>query len=92
VILDDIWSTEAWDLLSPTFPSGQVSSKILVTTRNREVAMHIDPGGFLHEPECLNEDQIWELLQKKAFSRKDPGFFSSRYTYIHTYTHYLISY
>uniref|UniRef100_A0A2N9J952 Uncharacterized protein n=1 Tax=Fagus sylvatica TaxID=28930 RepID=A0A2N9J952_FAGSY len=74
VILDDIWSTEAWDLLSPAFPSRQVSSKILVTTRNREVALHIDPGGFLHEPGCLNEDQGWELLQKKAFSRKDPDF------------------
>jgi hypothetical protein len=57
VILDDIWSTEAWDLLSPAFPSGQVSSKILVTTRNKKVASHIDPGGFLHESGCLNEDQ-----------------------------------
>jgi hypothetical protein len=56
VILDDIWSTEAWDLLNPAFPSRQVSSKILVTTRNREVALHLDSGGFLHEPGCLNED------------------------------------
>ena len=88
VILDDIWSTEAWDLLSPAFPSRQVSSKILVTTRNREVALHIDPGGFLHEPGCLNEDQGWELLQKKAFSRKDPGLFSSNHFYtIHVYIH-----
>ncbi|KAF3952653.1 hypothetical protein CMV_021812 [Castanea mollissima] len=75
VILDDIWSTEAWDFLSPGFPSGQViSSKILLTTRNRDVASHIGPGGFLHEPGCLNEEQSWELFQKKAFQRQDPEF------------------
>ncbi|KAM4101345.1 hypothetical protein ACB094_05G136800 [Castanea mollissima] len=75
VILDDIWSKEAWDILSPGFPLGQKSSsKILLTTRNREVALHIDPSGFLHEPGCLNEEQSWELFQKKAFHRNDPEF------------------
>ncbi|KAL4627750.1 hypothetical protein ACB092_05G188300 [Castanea dentata] len=73
VILDDIWSKEAWDILSPGFPVGQKSSsKILLTTRNREVALHVDPSGFLHEPGCLNEEQSWELFQKKAFHRNDP--------------------
>ena len=87
VILDDIWSTEAWDLLSPGFPSGQViSSKILLTTRNREVALHIDPSGFLHEPGCLNKEQSWELFQKKAFQRQDPGIFSTYHFYgLHMY-------
>ncbi|KAL0011834.1 hypothetical protein SO802_006942 [Lithocarpus litseifolius] len=66
---------ETGDLLSPGFPSGQlISSKILLTTRNREVALHIDPSGFLHEPGCLNEEQSWELFQKKAFQRQDPEF------------------
>ncbi|KAM3700964.1 hypothetical protein ACJW31_05G137800 [Castanea mollissima] len=75
VILDDIWSKEAWDILSPGFPLGQKSSsKILLTTRNREVALHVDPSGFLHEPGCLNEEQSWELFQKKAFHRNDPEF------------------
>ncbi|KAK7823977.1 putative disease resistance rpp8-like protein 4 [Quercus suber] len=75
VILDDIWSKEAWDLLSPGFPLGlESSSKILLTTRNREVALHVDPSGFLHEPGCLNEEQSWELFQKKAFHRNDPEF------------------
>ncbi|KAM3700966.1 hypothetical protein ACJW31_05G138000 [Castanea mollissima] len=67
VILDDIWSKEAWDILSPGFPLGQKSSsKILLTTRNREVALHVDPSGFLHEPGCLNEEQSWELSFEHA--------------------------
>ena len=93
VILNDIWSTEAWDLLSLAFPSGQVSSKILVTTRNREVALHIDPGGFLHEPGCLNEDQVGSCYRRRHFREKIQV--SSHPTtfivYIYTYTHYLIS-
>ena len=93
VILDDIWSKEAWGLLSPGFPLGQESrSKILLTTRNREVALHIDPSGFPHEPGFLNEEQSWELFQKKAFHRNDPGIFSSYhfllYTYVLLHTHY----
>ena len=93
VILDDIWSKEAWGLLSPGFPLGQESrSKILLTTRNREVALRIDPSGFPHEPGFLNEEQSWELFQKKAFHRNDPGIFSSYhfllYTYVLLHTHY----
>jgi hypothetical protein len=81
VILDDIWDSEAWDILLPAFPSGMVSSKILLTTRNREVAKHVDPGGFIHEPTCLNEEDSWDLFQKKAFPRKTPGFFSSSFNF-----------
>ncbi|KAG6656900.1 putative disease resistance protein At1g50180 [Carya illinoinensis] len=73
VILDDIWNTDDWDSLRPGFPSGKVGSKMLVTTRNRELALHIDPGG-LHNPECLNGEQSWKLFQKKAFPRKDTDF------------------
>ncbi|KAB8396272.1 hypothetical protein FH972_024814 [Carpinus fangiana] len=70
VVLDDIWDAEAWDILSPAFPKAMRSSKILLTTRNRDVALHVDPNGFLHEPRCLNEEDSWDLFQKKAFSRR----------------------
>ncbi|KAA8527790.1 hypothetical protein F0562_035341 [Nyssa sinensis] len=69
VVLDDIWSMDAWDCLKHAFPIGKMGTKLLLTTRNREVALHVDPNGFLHEPRFLNEDESWELLQKKAFSK-----------------------
>ncbi|CAL5394764.1 unnamed protein product [Camellia sinensis] len=34
VVLDDIWSVEAWQSLRPAFPNGNTGSKILLTTRN----------------------------------------------------------
>ena len=68
VILDDVWSTEAWETLRPAFPLHKASnSKIVITTRNKAVASHADPRAFLYQPKCLTDDESWELLQKKAF-------------------------
>ena len=73
VILDDVWSTEAWETLRPAFPiplqkAGKGgSSKIVITTRYKAVALHPDPGAFLYQPMCLSEDESWELLQRRAF-------------------------
>ncbi|XP_009337964.2 putative disease resistance protein At1g50180 [Pyrus x bretschneideri] len=75
VVLDDIWSIEAWKILSPAFPSsGKGCSRILLTTRNKDLASFVDRSG-LHEPRNLTEEEGWELLQKKAFPRNgDPDF------------------
>ncbi|KAK8603418.1 hypothetical protein V6N13_085605 [Hibiscus sabdariffa] len=68
VILDDIWSTEDWDLLKPALPvEGDVKSKFLVTSRHKEVVSHADRRGHLHELQCLNDEESWELFQKIAF-------------------------
>ncbi|KAJ9683822.1 hypothetical protein PVL29_016359 [Vitis rotundifolia] len=71
VILDDVWTTEAWDMLRPAFPLQKAGSKILLTTRNKAVASHADPQGFLYQPKCLTEEESWELLQRRAFHRND---------------------
>ncbi|KAJ4954541.1 hypothetical protein NE237_011324 [Protea cynaroides] len=71
VVLDDIWSKEAWDVLKSTFPKGKMGSKIMFTTRNKEVAFYADPSGFLHEPAYLTKEQSWELFCKKAFLWKN---------------------
>ncbi|KAB2057439.1 hypothetical protein ES319_A11G169000v1 [Gossypium barbadense] len=76
IVIDDIWTSEAWETLFPAFPDETtVGSKILLTTRNRKVASDADQNGFLHEPEFLNEEQSWELFQLKAFPRKDKSGF-----------------
>ncbi|XP_057430343.1 putative disease resistance protein At1g50180 [Lotus japonicus] len=75
VVLDDIWSADTWSHLSPAFPTGRslsaVGSKILLTTRNTDVALHMEPTRYLHEPRCLDEDDSWVLFQKKAFPEND---------------------
>ncbi|KAF8396473.1 hypothetical protein HHK36_018096 [Tetracentron sinense] len=69
VVLDDIWSTETWDILKFAFPNGKLGSKILITTRNKEVALHADPFSLPHEPRCLTDEESWVLLCKKAFPK-----------------------
>ncbi|XP_026457141.1 probable disease resistance protein At1g58602 [Papaver somniferum] len=69
VVVDDLWSFQDWSMLSPAFPNGKRGSKILLTTRNKEVASQADPWSLQLEPELLNEEESWELLCKKAFPK-----------------------
>ncbi|GAU14003.1 hypothetical protein TSUD_168280 [Trifolium subterraneum] len=71
IILDDIWSNDAWDILSPAFPTKNTKSKIVFTSRNKAISSHVDPKGLLHEPGFLNAEDSWALFQKKAFPTKD---------------------
>ncbi|KAK4562456.1 hypothetical protein RGQ29_005090 [Quercus rubra] len=70
VILDDIWDIETWNSLRAAFPLKNTSSKILLTSRNKQVSLHVDAEGFLYELQCLNKKRSWELLQKIAISRR----------------------
>ncbi|KAK3429286.1 hypothetical protein EUGRSUZ_E00701 [Eucalyptus grandis] len=67
VVLDDIWTKEAWDSLQAAFPIKNMRSKLLITTRNKKVAEYIDPQGLFHEPRCLSNQESWDLLKKWAF-------------------------
>ncbi|KAF7846777.1 hypothetical protein BT93_L3765 [Corymbia citriodora subsp. variegata] len=67
VVLDDIWTKQAWNSLRAAFPVKNTRSKLVITTRNREVAEYIDPQGFFHELRCLSEEESWDLLMKRAF-------------------------
>ncbi|PRQ28575.1 putative P-loop containing nucleoside triphosphate hydrolase [Rosa chinensis] len=57
VVLDDIWKKEVWDGLQAAFPSGEMGSKVMVTTRFRDVAVYADPRSTPHEPRMLTEDR-----------------------------------
>ncbi|TYI08067.1 hypothetical protein ES332_A10G271400v1, partial [Gossypium tomentosum] len=73
VVLDDIWRSEDWDILKPAFPRGRKGSKILFTTRNRNVASRADPWSTPVELSLLTDDESWNLLCKKAFPRSKMG-------------------
>ncbi|EYU23534.1 hypothetical protein MIMGU_mgv1a023257mg, partial [Erythranthe guttata] len=69
IVIDDIWSIEAWDKVSGFFPDNNNGSRIVVTTRISNVATHFDSSLF--ELSFLDEDQSWKLLCKKAFGHAD---------------------
>ncbi|XP_006365578.1 putative disease resistance protein At1g50180 [Solanum tuberosum] len=66
IVLDDIWTTEAWDLIVRSFPDNGKSSRLLLTSRSKEVALHADAHTTLYEHKVLSEEESWELFLKKA--------------------------
>ncbi|KAI3879426.1 hypothetical protein MKW92_041279, partial [Papaver armeniacum] len=69
VVLDDVWKVDQWRCLSPAFPIGKRGSKVLLTTRIKDVASVADQDSLHFEPLFLNDEESWELLCRKAFPR-----------------------
>nr|XP_023926065.1 putative disease resistance protein At1g50180 isoform X2 [Quercus suber] len=67
IVMDDIWNIEAWDDLKAIFPDVMNGSRVLFTTRNKDVAIHGDPRSPIHELRFLNDAESWKLFTKKAF-------------------------
>ncbi|KAL5981543.1 hypothetical protein ACLOJK_015605 [Asimina triloba] len=67
VVLDDVWSPKAWEAVKDAFPDSSNGSRVLLTTRNKDVALCADASSTPHELRLLNEGESWELFLKKAF-------------------------
>ena len=67
MVLDDIWNVEDWNNLRGGFLGNDGNSKILLTSRNKQVPLHIDPGSLLYELRCLDDEKSWELFEKIAW-------------------------
>ncbi|KAL5744632.1 hypothetical protein ACOSQ2_027748 [Xanthoceras sorbifolium] len=66
VVVDDIWTMEAWDTLKRAFPDMN-GSKVMLTTRNRDIALRADPRATPYELHLLSKEESWELFLRKAF-------------------------
>ncbi|KAL5705249.1 hypothetical protein ACHQM5_023579 [Ranunculus cassubicifolius] len=69
VVIDDMWQAEAWKGICEGFPENHNSSRVVITTRNMEVATGADPLSEHHKLRLLNEEESWELLCKKVFPK-----------------------
>uniref|UniRef100_A0A2N9H108 NB-ARC domain-containing protein n=1 Tax=Fagus sylvatica TaxID=28930 RepID=A0A2N9H108_FAGSY len=67
IVLDDIWKTDVWDELKVAFPDNMKGSRILITSRIKEVAAHASPNIPPYFLPFLNKDESWELFSKKVF-------------------------
>ncbi|KAK2983787.1 hypothetical protein RJ640_017190 [Escallonia rubra] len=69
VVIDDIWHKEAWESLRRAFPTDAKGSRIIITTRNKEIAERTAEGSFFHELRFLTQGESWDLFCQKAFPR-----------------------
>lgn len=67
IVLDDIWTTETWLELSEAFPKSTNGSKILLTTRSKEIAVSADPSSLPYELDPLSEELSFQLFITKVF-------------------------
>lgn len=54
IVMDDLWSIEAWDLVKRSFPDDNNGSRIMITTRLLEVADCAGNGCPPHHMPFLN--------------------------------------
>ncbi|KAL0463856.1 UNVERIFIED_CONTAM: putative late blight resistance proteinR1A-10 [Sesamum latifolium] len=70
IIMDDVWDTKVLDDVKRIFPDDDNGSRIVLTTRLRNVATYADPFGFVHQMQFLDEENSWILLRDKVFGQE----------------------
>uniref|UniRef100_M1BAT6 NBS-coding resistance gene analog n=1 Tax=Solanum tuberosum TaxID=4113 RepID=M1BAT6_SOLTU len=66
VVVDDIWSRDAWESISQIFPNRNNGSRVLLTTRETDVAILANISSH-HKMNFLDLDNSWKLLRDKVF-------------------------
>ncbi|XP_039118164.1 LOW QUALITY PROTEIN: disease resistance protein PIK6-NP-like [Dioscorea cayenensis subsp. rotundata] len=70
IVLDDVWSLNAWLSFFPALPDNSLGSRIIVTTRNLDVASFCSQeSGHVYHLKPLCPENSWLLFCKKAFPR-----------------------
>uniref|UniRef100_A0A3Q7GME4 Uncharacterized protein n=2 Tax=Solanum lycopersicum TaxID=4081 RepID=A0A3Q7GME4_SOLLC len=70
IVLDDMWDTETLDELMRPFPEFHKGSRVILTSRKKEVALH---GKCHSDPlylRLLRSEESWELLEKRVFGEE----------------------
>ncbi|KAL3344216.1 hypothetical protein AABB24_023580, partial [Solanum stoloniferum] len=66
VVVDDIWSKDVWDSIRGIFPDCNNRSRVLLTTRETEVAIYATTSSP-HKMNLLDLDNSWKLLRDQVF-------------------------
>ncbi|CAL4891751.1 unnamed protein product [Urochloa decumbens] len=69
IVIDDIWSISAWEQVKCALPVNNTRSRIIATTRSREVAESCCTGidGYMYEAKPLCEDDARTLFFRRIF-------------------------
>ncbi|XP_073121230.1 putative late blight resistance protein homolog R1B-17 [Henckelia pumila] len=69
IVMDDMWSIEAWDGIKRFFPDNNNGCRVMVTTRLSNVADHFR-SCTPHQLHFLDHDQSWALFCDKVFGKE----------------------
>ncbi|KAA8534990.1 hypothetical protein F0562_029993 [Nyssa sinensis] len=72
ILFDDIWHTQTWDNLYKSIPkNSENGSKIIITSRQKSVGLHIGGESSLHELPPLNPDDSRKLFYEMVTESPD---------------------
>ncbi|KAL0441375.1 UNVERIFIED_CONTAM: putative late blight resistance proteinR1A-10 [Sesamum radiatum] len=69
IIMDDVWSIEAWDKVKLFFPSNNSECRIMITTRLSNLGLQISGSRGL-AMNFLEENKSWDLFCKTVFGEE----------------------
>ncbi|XP_057786737.1 putative late blight resistance protein homolog R1A-10 [Salvia miltiorrhiza] len=69
IVMDDMWSIEAWDRVMRYFPDNKNGSRIVITTRLANLAVELASSNSL-KMRFLDEADSWDLLSKIVFGEE----------------------
>nr|XP_027119091.1 putative late blight resistance protein homolog R1A-3 isoform X2 [Coffea arabica] len=67
IVMDDVWDIGAWSDLTHSLPDDCNKSRILVTSRRRDLALEIEPNSDPHSIRPFTVAESWILLEQKVF-------------------------
>ncbi|KAF5777534.1 putative P-loop containing nucleoside triphosphate hydrolase, leucine-rich repeat domain superfamily [Helianthus annuus] len=67
VVLDDIWDCRVWNDLKMYFPDDKTGSRVLFTSRDIDVSLHVQSARPAHVLRLRNEVESWAIFEKKVF-------------------------
>ncbi|XP_044953824.1 disease resistance protein Pik-2-like [Hordeum vulgare subsp. vulgare] len=70
IVLDDLSSNAEWDIIIPHFPAMETSSRIIVTTRVKGIAIHCSrKHENVYELQSLGHSSALDLFTEKVFGK-----------------------
>ena len=68
IVMDDVWDAKVWRIIEKHLPDEGNGSKVLITTRKREVADAADPDQATraYELRLRTKEESWDLFLSKA--------------------------
>ncbi|XP_027184292.1 putative late blight resistance protein homolog R1B-17 [Coffea eugenioides] len=67
IVIDDIWDAGVWNSLKLYIPDDANGSKVLMTSRIKDVALNPKNECTPHCLRFLSEDESWDLFERKVF-------------------------
>ncbi|KAL3743898.1 hypothetical protein ACJRO7_019061 [Eucalyptus globulus] len=71
IVLDDVWHIDRWDAVKYALPNNNLGSRIIITTRNSDLALAscAEFNGKVYEMQPLPLEQSWKLFCTKIFRK-----------------------